>query len=141
MTDPDRIHRNAQKAAAQWQSALGSYTQATAELVEIEADIRTVRRSLKDVEMDAILAGTAMGITGKNTEERKAQLHVALRNSDGYRGLLDDEARLEQQAAAARQAADTNQEAMKMAAAILRYATEERRESAERLATGGGDVG
>lgn len=135
MSDGDRIHRNAVKAMSQWHDALTDYKAATQTLEINESGLRAIRRDMKDIETDTFLAGGAAGITGKNADERKAQLAVALRNNVVYQELTDSEAAYERSIASARQAADVAQETMKMAAAVLRYATEERREVSERLAT------
>lgn len=133
----DRIHSNAVKAMRQWQAALEIYRGAGMQLVETEARLRQVRTQMKDIEADHFLAGPAVGITGKNDTERKAQLSIALRNSIVYCELAQTEAALEKQVAQHRQQIDAQGEAMKMAAAVLRYASEERRESAERIALEG----
>lgn len=133
----DRIHNNAIKAMRQWQAALEVYRGAGMVLVEVEARLRQVRTQMKDIETDTFLAGSAVGITGKNDNERKAQLAMALRQSVAYCELAQTEAALEKQVAQHRQQIDAQGEAMKMAAAVLRYASEERRESAERIALEG----
>lgn len=136
MTD-DRIHRNVVKAMSQWSAALEVYRQAGLDLVEVEAELRLVHRQMKDIETDHFLAGGAVGINGKNAEERKAQLAKSLRDSVTYCELTEREGALERQAALHRQQIDGLAETMKLAAAVMRYATEERKESAERIALEG----
>lgn len=130
MTD-DRIHANATKAANNWAAALAIYSDALTALIDAEINLRSVRREMKDTETFLFVNGQ---VSGKNDTERKANLAIALRQDEAYERLTRSEATLEKEVARHKRDADVAQETMKLNAAVLRYATEERRENAERIA-------
>ncbi len=133
MTD-DRIHVNATKAMNSWHVALTDYRVASNALAALEAELRAVRREMKDIETFLFVNGQ---VGGKNDAERKANLALALRSDKEYKQLLLREAVLEREVSNNQRDISVAQETMKLNAAVLRYATEERRENAERIALEG----